>query len=143
MALLVATCRAAPDASLRVTDAWTLHDVLAHVLFWHQSFARNVSDLAHSRIPTPLEGSYAVLNQRGVAVAAGLATENLIRRLRSAQRTITRHILSPRLDRIPYRRGSRDYTPDEHLRIVRDHILGHVKAIERARRQSERRRVQP
>jgi len=32
---------------------------------------------------------------------------------------------------------------DEHLRVVRDHILGHVRTIERARRQCERCRVQP
>jgi Mycothiol maleylpyruvate isomerase N-terminal domain len=143
LALLVATCRGTPDASLRVTDVWTLRDVLAHILFWHASFARNVSDLARGRTPTPLEGGFAVLNQRGVDAASGLAPEQLIRRLRSAQRTIARHVLSSQLDRIPYRKGSRDYTPEEHLRIVRDHILGHVKSIERARRQSWRRRAQP
>ena len=132
IARLIATCRAAPDDSRRVAGEWTLHDVLAHILFWHESFARNVSDLARGRAPTPLEGSYPVLNQRGVDEAAEFTVEQLIKRLRAAQRVIARSIVSPLLDRIPYRIGSRDYTPEEHLCIVRDHILTHVKAIERA-----------
>jgi len=36
--------------------------------------------------------------------------------------------------RIPYRIGSRDYAPDEHLAMVRGHILAHLHRIERARR---------
>ena len=84
------------------------------------------------RVPTPLEGSYPVLNQRGVDEAADFTVEQLIKRLRAAQRVIARSIVSPLLDRIQHRIGSRDYPPEEHLCIVRDHILTHVKAIERA-----------
>ena len=40
VARLIATCRAAPDDSRRGAGEWTLHDVLAHIRFWHGIFAR-------------------------------------------------------------------------------------------------------
>lgn len=44
----------AADLTVMVNAVWTARDVLAHVLFWHESFARNVSALAHGMKPTPV-----------------------------------------------------------------------------------------
>jgi hypothetical protein len=58
-----------PPADALVDDSWAVRDVVGHVTFWHESFARNVDDLVHGRRPTPLRGRLSDLNERGVAEA--------------------------------------------------------------------------
>ena len=53
-------------------------------------------------------------------------------RFQSAQQGIRENILNPALTLIPYRKGSRDYTPEEHLVIVNEHIRGHLQDIRKA-----------
>ncbi len=127
---LINTCRQLPDVEAAVYDGWTAKDVLGHIAFGHESFARNVDDLAHDRKPTPLKGKLSDLNQRGVDEARPCSLEETIGRLQAAQRVIEADILNPKLILIPYRKGSRDYTPEEHLDIVADHIQAHIKAIQ-------------
>jgi uncharacterized damage-inducible protein DinB len=129
---LIATCRALPDPNAAIYEGWSAKDILGHLAFWHESFARNVADLAHDRQPTPLKGTLGDLNQRGVEELRLCSLEEVIGRLQAAQRVIHRHILSPRITLIAYRKGSRDYTPEEHLSLVIDHITAHLKAIRRA-----------
>lgn len=127
---LIAVCRQLPDVEAAVYDGWAAKDVLGHVTFWHESFARNVDDLAHDRKPTPLKGKLGDLNQQGVDELRPLSLDEVIGRLEAAQRVIAANILSSKLILIPYRKGSRDYTPDEHLDIVADHIQAHLTAIQ-------------
>ncbi len=103
------------------------------------------TDLVHDRKPTPLKGKLSDLNQQGVAELRPCSLEDVIGRLEAAQRIIHANILNPKLILIPYRKGSRDYTPEEHLSIVADHIAEHVKAIQgkgQKRRPSSRARSQ-
>lgn len=120
---------AAPD--LEIYEGWSAKDILGHITFWHESFARNVDDLAHERKPTPLKGRLSDLNQQGVESTRALPGEAVLQRFESAHQVIQAHILNPRLVLIPYRKGSRDYTPEEHLQIVNDHIRAHLRAIEK------------
>src|SRR5512137_2418614 len=127
---LIEVCRTVPDPAAEVYEGWAAKDILGHVTFWHESFARNVDDLAHDRKPTPLKGKLSDLNQQGVAELRPGSLEEVIGRLEAAQRIIHANILNPKLILIPYRKGSRDYTSEEHLGIVADHIGVHVKAIQ-------------
>jgi hypothetical protein len=129
--LLAAAAAKASDDVL-VDGSWTVRDVVGHVTFWHESFARNVDDLIHGRRPTPLRGRLADLNERGVAEARALPLDTIVDRFRAAHATIRASILSPTLGLIPYRVGSRPYTPSEHLEVVRDHIRTHSHSLERA-----------
>lgn len=126
---LIATCRTLPDPDAAIYEGWSAKDVLGHVTFWHESFARNVADLVHDRKPTPLKGKLSDLNQRGVEEMRPCSLEEVIGRLEAVQRIIHANILNPKLILIPYRKGSRDYTPEEHLSIVADHVQAHLKAI--------------
>jgi hypothetical protein len=128
--LLTAAATTSPE--VLVDGSWTVRDVVGHVTFWHESFARNVDDLVHGRRPTPLRGRLSDLNEQGVAEAGAVPLDTVIGRLRAAHATILAAIPSPTLGRIPYRVGSRPYTPDEHLRVVRDHVTAHARSIERA-----------
>jgi hypothetical protein len=130
VARLIEVCRAVPDLDAAVYEGWSAKDILGHLTFWHESFARNVADLVHDRKPTPLKGKLSDLNQQGVDEMRPRSLAEVIGRLQAAQRIIHRHILDPKLTLIPYRKGSRDYTPEEYLGVVADHIQAHVKAIQ-------------
>jgi uncharacterized damage-inducible protein DinB len=132
VAELIAVCRQPSDPEAAVDEGWSVKDILGHLTFWHESFARNVNDLAHDRLPTPLKGTLSDLNQQGVDELRPCSLEEVIRRLQAAQRLVHRHILSPRITLIHYRKASRAYTPEEHLSLVIGHINAHLKAIRRA-----------
>lgn len=129
---LVATCREMNAPETTVYEGWSAKDILGHLTFWHESFARNAGDMVAGRKPAPLKGRYVELNRRSLEEFRNLTLEQVIERLLAAQHAIQQCILSPRLKLIPYRKGSRDYAPAEHLKIVDDHIRDHLKAIERS-----------
>ena len=118
-----------PDPDSMVYEAWTAKDVVAHLTFWHESFARNVSDLAQGIKPTPLKGRLSDLNQAGVDAMQSQTLGAVLARLEAAQQTIQAHILNPQVVLIPYRKGSRDYSAEEHLDIVIKHITTHVQDV--------------
>lgn len=138
---LITVCRQLPDVNAAVYEGWSAKDILGHLTFWHESFARNVTDLVHDRQPTPLKGKLSDLNQQGIDEMRPCSLEEVIGRLRVAQRIIQRNILNPQLSLIPYRKGSRDYTPEEHLSIVADHIGAHLKTIQSQVRYSAAKRT--
>lgn len=129
---LVVFYRGVGDAAVLVNSTWTARDALVHVVFWHESFARNVRDVACGMKPAPLKGSYAELDRRAAAEAEGQSTEGLLTRLICAQRVIEESILDPRVVSIPYKVGSRQYSPGEHLSVVDEHISGHLAKVESA-----------
>lgn len=121
-----------PDPSLMVYELWTAKDVLAHLTFWHESFARNVDDLVRGRKPTPLKGRLIDLNQGGVDAMKSLPLAQVLDRFESAHMIISGNILNPALTLIPYKKGSRDYTPEEHLDIVCKHTRMHLRDVTKA-----------
>jgi hypothetical protein len=69
------------------------------------------------------------LNQQGVEEMRAYSLDEVTRRLRAAQRLISEHILNPLVVMIPYRRGSRDYSAEEHLQVVSEHIGWHIRDL--------------
>jgi hypothetical protein len=129
---LVDFYRRVGGATVPVNAKWTARDALVHVVFWHESFARNVGDLARGVKPAPLKGTYAELGRRAATEAEGRSIEELLTRLMSAQSVIEESILDPRVVSIPYKIGSRPYSPAEHLSIVNEHVGGHLSKVESA-----------
>ncbi|HUN09279.1 MAG TPA: maleylpyruvate isomerase N-terminal domain-containing protein [Aggregatilineales bacterium] len=126
---LVDTYRQLPDTSFPVYEGWSAQDVLAHLTFWHESFARNLTALATGAPPQPLKGKLHDLNQAGVESMRESSLDAIIRRLESAHQQIQAHILNPAVTIIPYRKGSRDLTPPDHLQLVADHIGKHLRDV--------------
>jgi hypothetical protein len=120
------------DYSKVVYTDWTAKDVLSHVLMWHASFARNVEDIVGDRKPSPLKGSLAEVNEKGVSAMKSYTIEELQSRMREAQKSIRKNIFSEKVGLIPYKKGSRDYTGEEHLEVVQRHIKGHLADLESA-----------
>lgn len=120
------------NPEISVYEEWTAKDILGHIVFWHESFARNVYDIVNDIEPTPLKGKYSDLNQRCFDEMRTKTINDITRRLEVAHRVIQENILNPKLVLIPYKKGSRDYTPDEHLDIVNEHIKEHLSSIRKA-----------
>jgi hypothetical protein len=120
-----------PDPNAMVYELWSAKDVLAHLTFWHESFARNLDDLSSGRKPTPLKGRFIDLNQGGVDSMRAESLETVTGRFEAAHRIIQENILNPALTFIPYKKGSRDYSPEEHLDIVAAHISEHLRDVRR------------
>ena len=130
----IACVRAVNAETLRVYSLWTAKDVLCHLTFWHESFARNLHAVSRHQKPSPLKGTLAALNQQGVDALRPESLAALIERFLAAHAVIQAEILDPTLGLIPYRRGSRPYTPEEHLEVVWAHIRKHTADISSARR---------
>lgn len=110
---------------------WTAKDVLGHLVMWHESFARNVDSLVQERKATPLKGSLTEVNETGVRESRKYSLRELQDKMRQAHEIIMRHILDEKIHLIPYKKGSRDYTRDEHMEVVYRHIRGHLADLRR------------
>lgn len=112
-----------------INTNWTAKNILGHLVFWHERFARNAKDLAEGRKPYPLHGKRSEVNDRSVQSTKNDSMVMLLNRLIQAQKTIDDNILNPAFDMIPYKKGSRDYSKLEHLSIVEHHIDKHLKEL--------------
>ena len=117
------------DFNQMVYPLWSARDVLAHLVFWHESFARNLKDASEKRKPNPLKGSLAEVNRQSVDSNRGVSIEELIERLRKAQKIINEYIFDTSISLIPYKQGSRSYSRLEHLEVVTSHIGKHLKDL--------------
>jgi len=131
-ARLVDFYQSLPNPVIPVYERWSAKDVLAHLTFWHESFARNVDDLVNGRKPSLLKGRLADLNQAGVEALALLSLAEVLERFEKAHAILQRNALNPALTLLRYRQGSREYTVEEHLELVNDHINHHLRDARKA-----------
>ena len=45
------------DLEIEIYEGWSARDILGHITFWHESFARNVNALIEGNKPSPLKGN--------------------------------------------------------------------------------------
>lgn len=124
------------DFDLMVYAKWSAKDILGHLSFWHASFARNLQDVSQGRQPNPLKGKLTEVNERSVAETRPQSIPELIISIKTSQQLIEEHIGNPAVKLIPYKKGSRDYSPAEHLEVVAAHIKRHIKDIRKALKRS-------
>jgi len=117
------------DYSEIVYTDWSAQDVLGHLVMWHESFARNLDDLRHQRVPRPLRGTLGQLNEAGVAASRGFTVAELTARMRQAHAVILEGVTDESVALIPYRRGARDYSRYEHLEVVWRHVRHHLDDV--------------
>ena len=120
------------DYDMMVYEFWNAKDILGHITFWHESFARNISDLGNGIPPNPLKGKLSEVNILSIATTKPATINELIERLRIAQKVIEEFIFLDSITAIPYKKGSRDYSREEHLEIVSKHIRKHLNDIKKA-----------
>ncbi len=113
------------DLGVMVNHRWNARDLLAHIVSWHEIFARNLELLAAGKPPDPPRGTLREVNREGVIGLEGKTVDQLVRRARRAQRIIEAHIFDESITMIPYRRPGTSYTRAQHLDVVRGHINDH------------------
>lgn len=118
------------DLSRIIYSDWTARDVLSHVASWHMSFARNLLDAVNHIKPSPFKGSLTEVNEREVKRLSQFSVADLIAKIRIAQEQIEQNIGNQGIIGIAYKKGSRDYSPIEHLEVVRRHIKSHLADLE-------------
>lgn len=119
------------DLSRIIYSDWTARDVLSHVASWHMSFARNLLDAVNHIKPSPFKGSLTEVNEREVQRLSQFPVSDLKENIRLAQEQIEQNIGNQGIIGIAYKKGSRDYSPLEHLEVVRRHIRSHLVDLER------------
>lgn len=119
------------DLGMMVYTLWNVKDVLGHITFWHESFARNVEDVSEGRTPHPLKGTLSAVNVMSVESTRNTPVSALLQRLLAAQKVIDTHIVNTVVATIPYKKGSRNYTRLEYLNVVVAHIRRHRKDVEK------------
>ena len=108
---------------------WTAKDVLGHVTFWHESFAKNLRDLSEGVKPNPLRGKLSEVNEMSVETTKDVPIKVLIKRLLTAHKTIEKHNTNTSIESIHYKKGSRNYSRLEHLQIVDRQIKRHLNDL--------------
>ncbi|MCP5267945.1 MAG: hypothetical protein H6943_02785 [Zoogloeaceae bacterium] len=117
------------DLSLAVNHRWDMKDMLAHLVAWHESFAKNLVLLANMEPPDPPRGSLRDVNREGVLRLRDQSPDQLIRRFRKAQKLVEMHAFDKHISIIPYRKPGTSYTRLQHLDVVAHHIRGHFWEI--------------
>lgn len=117
------------DYNTMVYEYWNAKDILGHITFWHESFARNIADVGNHVKPNPLKGKLSEVNKQSVETNTNETITNLLKRLQQAQHTIEEYIHQEHINLIPYKKGSRDYASKEHLEVVTSHIQKHLKDL--------------
>lgn len=117
------------DYNVMVYELWNAKNILGHITFWHESFARNISDLGKGIKPNPLKGKLSEVNQLSIETTQNTSINDLIVRLEKAQATIEKYIFDKKIGPIPYKKGSRDYSREEYLEIVTNHIHKHLNDL--------------
>ncbi len=120
-------------SNLMATDAWTVKDVLCHIVFWHENYAANYNALAEKYDPPLLDGPGYKLNKEGVSSLRKFSIDNLIKRLHNAQNTLYRCIVEKKVSQMTYKKDGRVYKTADFLDAIARHIVTHTKHIKRAK----------
>jgi len=119
------------DFNKVIYTEWTSKDILGHIVFWHESFARNVLSVIENTRSNLIKGTLAEANERGVKEMSKYSIEELLDKLRIAQIKIDLNIENKDIRTIKYRQGSREYTPIEHLDLVKNHLEKHLEDMKK------------
>lgn len=112
-----------------ITAKWSAKDYLGDIVYWHESFARNIADVANSVESNPIRLSLRDATMEGVQISRELSIPALLRRLNKAQRTIEKHIFNNKIKVIPYKKNSPMYDRARYLDIRTSEFQWHFWAV--------------
>ena len=92
------------DYTLMVYEWWNAKDILGHITFWHESFARNIADIGRGVTSQSLKGKLSEVNKTSVETTRNIPIGNLILRLKDAQNIIEQNVFNENIGLIPYKK---------------------------------------
>ena len=121
------------NLSSLATDSWTVKDVLCHITFWHQYYARQYADLATRKKPfifTSKGGSKR--NQEGVNSLRHLSKKALLKLLNKSNKSLYNSIVIKKISGMDYT-DKKHYKSEEFLDVVIGHIKRHTVQVRKAK----------
>ena len=126
--------RELPEAD-QAEKAWGPREVLAHLVFWIESYVAQVESLLSGEPPELPQGRFSDLNVQAVEASRGVPVGELLRRFRAADERL-RHFgrtLDPQriLLEVHWRRGTWLCTLDDVIAKIRTHVHRHHRELAR------------
>lgn len=115
------------------TDEWTVKDVLCHIVFWHNYYAKQHSALASGKNPVIFKSKGgSTRNQEGVDLLKSLSKENLIEKLNKSHKDLYRSIIVNQVPGMDYT-DKKHYQTEESLEVIAGHINRHALQVKRSK----------
>ena len=119
---------------------WGAHEVLSHVVFWHETYARILEAMTEGREPVVLEGVFPEFNRIAVERFRAAPDALLVERLRHANAVVVAALAAlPPHARIRIKSGANPRGPVQFADRIEAHLRGHLedlRHLSRARRAS-------
>jgi hypothetical protein len=125
-----------PETALTRAE-WGPREILCHIVFWHETYARIAHAINTGQDPMPLVGTFPEFNRRSVIELGGVPITVLVARLRRAQRRFAVELLAMNSrSRMTIKIGARGRGPLEFALKTDAHIRGHLDEVRRHRRRA-------
>jgi len=116
-----------------VEQVWGPKEVLAHLVFHHESYVDQVKALWNGKPFEPPRGCFSDLNAQAVADSRGVPVQELIRRFREANETLCNlyEAVDPHAIVMEIKLGAKPRTFAELVPEVEAHIRNHHRKLMR------------
>lgn len=108
---------------------WTVHEIIAHVASWQEYYAQVTRALLHNEKPELFKKSLEETNTEQVALYSKVATKTLLGKISRSTKELIRNVKKLEVESIPYKKGSRNYTPEEYINVITGHVKSHTKQV--------------
>ena len=124
--------RELPEEAL-VDKTWGPREVLAHEVFWMESYVAQLEAILAGGPPEPPRGEYDELNAQAVEANRGVSVDDLLRRLQVAAGRLCgfAQTRDPEGIRLSYVQGAPPHTLTWIISAEADHVRHHLQDLER------------
>jgi uncharacterized protein DUF1706 len=127
-----------PQQRLRSSTgtSWGPREVLIHLVFWHEQYARITESITRGQTPTLLQGTFKEWNAKATQLERRTTVDELLGRFKAANSrliAIAEHRNARALS-FCFREGSKSWLYDDALVAISRHIRGHIEKLRRSER---------
>lgn len=106
---------------------WGAHEVLSHIVFWHETYAHILETLTDGHEPVLLDGIFGEFNRIAVERFGDVPDAVLVERLRKANAVVGAALAAvPPHARIRIKAGAKTRGPVEFAERIEAHLRGHL-----------------
>ncbi len=123
-------------ADLKVTEKWSVKDVLSHIIGWDFHTTRAIEECLRGERPFYFDLNWDTLNEEEVSKRRTLSKEEILNEMEQSHRALLNLVSSLPEQRLTEFHGHRwkryKITPESMLKAAIDHDLFHARKIEAA-----------
>lgn len=121
---------------LKVTEKWSVKDVLSHIVGWDFHTVRAIEECLRGERPFYFDLNWDTLNEEEVEKRRTLSKEEILNEMEQSHRALLNLVLSLPEQRLTEYHGHRwkryKITPESMLKAAIDHDIFHTRKIEAA-----------